>query len=157
MKDVKGIGYEVRLQANIDEVRDRVGEALAGQGFGILTEINVQATLKEKLGMESSAYLILGVCNPHLAHQALEHDPDVGLLLPCTVTLRADESETLVAWLRPQMALELAGVAGLAEIASEAERRLNLALSPLDTPETTTSGSEPGHEDARATPGAESL
>lgn len=157
MKDVKGIGYEVRLQANIAEVRDRVGEALAGQGFGILTEIDVQATLKEKLGMESGAYLILGVCNPQLAHQALEHDPDVGLLLPCTVTLRADESETLVAWLRPQMALELVGAAGLAEIASEAERRLNLALSPLDTSETTTPGSEPDDEDARATPGAESL
>lgn len=132
MRDVKEIGYEIRLEAPIAEARERVGEALAAAGFGVLTEIDVQSTLREKLGVESGAYQILGVCNPQLAHRALEEDPDVGLLLPCTVTLRADDAGTLVSWLRPEAALGLIGAPSLAEIAGEAERRLNLALSPLE-------------------------
>ena len=114
-------------------IRDRVEAALAEQGFGILTEIDVQATLREKLGIEREPYLILGACNPQLAHRALEADPSVGALLPCNVVLRAEDDRTRVEILNPSAALAIAGTPeGLAAVADDARDRLLQVVAALD-------------------------
>jgi uncharacterized protein (DUF302 family) len=81
-------GFGTILQVPYEEAISRVKETLKAEGFGVLTEIDVRQTLREKLGAEMEPYLILGACNPHLAHCALEQEPDVGLLLPCNVVVR---------------------------------------------------------------------
>lgn len=106
-------------------------DALAEQGFGILTEIDVTATLKAKLGHEMEDYVILGACNPPLAHQALEADRTIGLLLPCNVVVRTDGDGTTVQALDPGTMVTLTGLATLQPMADEATRRLDAALSAL--------------------------
>ena len=108
-----------------------VREALADQGFGILTEIDVTATLQAKLGHEMEDYVILGACNPALAHQALETDRTLGLLLPCNVVVRADEGATIVQVLAPDTMVALTGLDALRPLAEEAGRRLDAALDAL--------------------------
>ena len=127
------MGYDrtVALDAPFDEVVPRVREALAGQGFGVLTEIDVQATLKAKLDQDMEPYLILGACNPPLAHRALEVDRSIGLLLPCNVVVRGDGERTLVQVLDPRTMVELTGLAALAPVADEASDRLDAALAAL--------------------------
>lgn len=116
----------------IDAARARVETALRAEGFGVLTEIDVAATLRSKLGIERSPYLILGVCNPALAHRALEIDPSIGTLLPCTVVLRssADDSTT-VEILDPVAALGIVGSDAVAPVASEAAGRLRRVLDSI--------------------------
>ena len=116
---------------------DRVRAALAGEGFGVLTEIDVQATLAQKLGVRSEPYLILGACNPPLAHRGLSIEPDLGVLLPCNVVVRADSDAVRVSAMEPDAAMRLAGNPELAPLAAEARRRIESALSQLtreDTP-----------------------
>ncbi|WP_327111168.1 DUF302 domain-containing protein [Streptomyces sp. NBC_01341] len=108
-----------------------VREALAEQGFGILTEIDVQATLKEKLGHEMEDYLILGACNPPLAHRAIEADRSIGLLLPCNVVVRSEGGHITVQALDPNTMVTLTGRDALKPVAEEATRRLDAALSAL--------------------------
>ena len=120
------------LNTPMDETRERVEAALREQGFGILTEIDVQATLREKLGIERAPYLILGACNPQLAHRALEADPSVGALLPCNVVLRAEDDRTRVEIMDPTAAMAIAGAAGLAAVADEARDRLRQVVSALE-------------------------
>ena len=132
MNDLHGIGYELRLSTSMEGARASVQTALSSQGFGVLTDIDVQATLREKLGVEVPEHVILGVCNPQLANEALSQNPAVGLLLPCNVTLRQVGGEIVVSWLRPTLALGIMDDSGLTPVAEEAERRLNLALAPLD-------------------------
>ena len=120
------------LSTPMDETRERVEAALAEQGFGILTEIDVQATLREKLGIERAPYLILGACNPQLAHRALEADPSVGALLPCNVVLRAEDDRTRVEIMDPSAAMAIAEAAGLAAVADEARDRLRQVVSALE-------------------------
>jgi len=120
------------LSMPIDDARERVEAALAEQGFGILTEIDVQATLREKLGIERAPYLILGACNPQLAHRALEADPSVGALLPCNVVLRAEDDRTRVEIMDPSAAMAIAETAGLAAVADEARDRLRQVVSALE-------------------------
>ncbi len=120
------------LSTPMDETRERVEAALAEQGFGILTEIDVQATLREKLGIERAPYLILGACNPQLAHRALEADPSVGALLPCNVVLRAEDDRTRVEIMDPSAAMAIAETAGLAAVADEARERLRQVVSALE-------------------------
>lgn len=120
------------LALSIEETRERVEAALKEQGFGILTEIDVRATLRDKLGIEREPYLILGACNPQLAHQALETDPSVGALLPCNVVLRAEDGRTRVEIMDPVAALGIVGAEGLATVAEEARRRLRNAVSALE-------------------------
>lgn len=116
------------------EVKVRVVEALKAQGFGVLTEIDVQKTLKEKLGVEMEPYIILGACNPQLAHRALDADRSIGLLLPCNVVLRQGDRDVQVSILDPRTMFEVADAqtrADLADLPEEARRRLQAALSSL--------------------------
>lgn len=114
------------------EAVTRTREALAEQGFGILTEIDVQTTLRDKLGLEMEAYVILGACNPDLAYQALEVDRSIGVLLPCNVVVsaRAGGGST-VAILDPQLMAEVTELPGLQPVADEASRRLQHVLDTL--------------------------
>ncbi|MGW6985424.1 DUF302 domain-containing protein [Streptomyces sp. NPDC054932] len=110
-----------------------VRDALAAQGFGILTEIDVTATLKAKLGHDMEDYLILGACNPPLARQALDADRAIGLLLPCNVVVRADGDRTAVQALDPGVMVTLTGLPALQDIADEATHRLDAALNALES------------------------
>jgi uncharacterized protein (DUF302 family) len=114
-----------------DEVIGRVRAALAEQGFGVLTEIDVRATLAAKLGEEMEPYLILGACNPPLAHRALSVEREIGLLLPCNVVVRADGADVLVEALDPRIMTGVTGQDGLAPVAEEAGGRLADALAAL--------------------------
>jgi uncharacterized protein (DUF302 family) len=109
----------------------RTRAALADQGFGVLTEIDVQATLRAKRGVEMEPYLILGACNPDLAHQALEVDRSIGVLLPCNVVVSAVESGSRVQILDPEMMAAVTGLPGLQPVADEAARRLQSVLDTL--------------------------
>ncbi|MQA97422.1 MAG: DUF302 domain-containing protein [Streptosporangiales bacterium] len=124
-------GFAVRCEAPMGETVERVRAALAEQGFGVLTEIDVQATLRAKLGEESEPYFILGACNPQLAHQALGVDRRIGLLLPCNVVVRADGGSTVVEALDPQVMVSVPGDSRLQPIADEAGRRLRTALQTV--------------------------
>ena len=114
-----------------DEAVGKVKEAFAAQGFGILTEIDVQATLKAKTGAEIEPYLILGACNPQLAHQALEIERQIGLLLPCNVVVRAGDGCTIVEALDANVIAEVPDRDELVPVAEEAGRRIRAALDSL--------------------------
>jgi uncharacterized protein (DUF302 family) len=125
-------GFSVRLNAAFAPTVQRVRAALKEQGFGVLTEIDIRATLHQKLGAEMEDYLILGACNPPLAHRALEIDREIGLLLPCNVVVRADGPEhTLVQALDPQVMVQVTGRPELKDVAGEATTRLRAALDTL--------------------------
>lgn len=138
MNAIGTYAYQVELAEPISAARERVVAALKEQAFGVLTEIDVQATLREKIGAETAPYRILGVCNPALAHQALTASPHVGLMLPCTVTLREENGRTIVEVLRPEAALSVVGIDELQPMAAEAERRLLLVTEALDQSAVTT-------------------
>ncbi|ARF82458.1 DUF302 domain-containing protein [Kitasatospora aureofaciens] len=125
-------GLGVRLDRPFQQAVADVTAALKEQGFGVLTTVDVRATLHEKLGEELEDYLILGACNPSLAHRALLADRRIGLLLPCNVVVRRDGGATVVEAVDPQTLVTLAGSGGgLAEVADEAARRLSAALASL--------------------------
>ncbi|MDQ3640107.1 MAG: DUF302 domain-containing protein [Actinomycetota bacterium] len=121
----------ISLDLSYDEAVPRVKEAFKAQGFGTLTEIDVKATLAEKIGAEVEPYVILGACNPELAHQALEIEREIGLLLPCNVVVRAQGECTLVQALDPRIIAEVPGRAELEPVAEEAGRRIDAALAEL--------------------------
>ncbi|EMF29717.1 hypothetical protein H114_07486 [Streptomyces gancidicus BKS 13-15] len=121
----------VRLDTDFDATVTAVRRALADQGFGVLTEIDVKATLKEKLGADVEDYVILGACNPALAHQALETDRSIGLLLPCNVVVRREDDRTAVQALDPNTMVTLTGLPALEPVADEAKARLDAALASL--------------------------
>ncbi|NKZ00890.1 DUF302 domain-containing protein [Nocardiopsis dassonvillei subsp. albirubida] len=121
----------ITLDVPYQEAVPRVKEAFKAQGFGTLTEIDVQATLKEKLDLEMEPYTILGACNPDLAHRALEVDREIGLLLPCNVVVRAQERGTLVQALDPQVMVRVPERDELRPIAEEADVRIQAALDSL--------------------------
>lgn len=126
-----GYGMTIRLRTPFAETAGRVRAALQEHGFGVPTEIDVRATLRDKLGKETEDYLILGACNPQLAHQALDVDRQIGLLLPCNVVVRTDGAETVVEALDPQVMVTVAGRAELTPVADEARRRLRATLDAL--------------------------
>ena len=122
------------LHTSFDDAVTRTREALADQGFGVLTEIDVTATLKAKLGEDIEEYLILGACNPPLAHRAIGVDRQVGLLLPCNVVVRTDREHPdriVVDALDPQVMVQIAGAPGLQEVADDAADKLRAAIDAL--------------------------
>ncbi|WP_405653408.1 DUF302 domain-containing protein [Streptomyces sp. NBC_00019] len=128
----------VHLDTDFATTVERVREALAEQGFGILTEIDVTATLKAKLDHDMEDYVILGACNPPLAHRALEVDRSIGLLLPCNVVVRSDGAGTVVQALAPNTMVALTELDALRPVAEEATQRLDAALTSLTTTDVTT-------------------
>jgi uncharacterized protein (DUF302 family) len=117
--------FSIKVNADLSLVEEKVIAALAEEGFGVLTEIDVQATLKKKLGLEKRPYKILGACNPHLANQAIDAEPEIGVLLPCNVLLRQDESgQNIVTFMDPASVLTLVDREGVADLAKEVRARL---------------------------------
>lgn len=126
-------GTSVTVDTPFEETVTAVREALADQGFGVLTEIDVQATLKKKLDHDMAPYLILGACNPPLAKRGLDAEVSLGLLLPCNVVVRADGDRTVVEAIDPQTMVELTGNDDLKSVADEAALRLAAALRTLES------------------------
>lgn len=128
------MAYEVTMDESYDEALPRVINALKEEGFGVLTRIDVHDAFKEKLGVEFRHYSILGACNPPLAHRALSNRPDVGLMLPCNVTVEEQEGGTLVRIIDPAAMMQAGGLAGdpvLEEVGGEAEKRLKRVAEAL--------------------------
>ena len=123
----------ITLDLPYEDAVPAVRAALKEQGFGVLTEIDVRATMREKLGAEVEPYLILGACNPPLAHRALEVDRTIGLLLPCNVVVRADGDHVLVQALDPALMAEVPEREELRPIAEDAGKRIRAALDSLLT------------------------
>ena len=121
----------VVLDLPYDEAVPHVKETFAAEGFGTLTEIDVRQTLQTKISVEIEPYVILGTCNPNLAHQALEADREVGLLLPCNVVVRADGERTVVHALNAQIMATIPDHAKLEAVAQEANERIDRALATL--------------------------
>ena len=127
-----GYALSTTVERGFDETLVATREALGEQGFGVLTEIDLKATLKAKLDVDVAPQVILGACRPPLAHAALQAEPSVGLLLPCNVVVRSvDESTTLVEALDPQVMVGLTDNTALTDVADEAGRRLAAALNSL--------------------------
>ncbi|MCV7377376.1 ABC transporter [Mycobacterium alsense] len=128
------IAISKSLQTSFEDAVARTREALAAQGFGVLTEIDMKATLKAKLGHDMEDYVILGACNPPLAQRAVEANRQIGLLLPCNVVVRADpdrEGTTLVEAMHPGVLVEVTGEPLLRPVAEEVTDRLQAALDAL--------------------------
>ena len=129
------MGLSTELDASFEEAVERTTRALADQGFGVLTKIDVKATLKQKLGEDMEDYLILGACNPALAHRALEADRQIGQLLPCNVVVRAGRGghgdSVLVEAMDPQLMVKVVDQPALHAIADEAAAKLQAAISAL--------------------------
>lgn len=132
MTQLTAYSFGTRVPGTVADLRPRVEAALRAEGFGVLTEIDVQATLKAKLGVERTPYVILGACNPPLAHRAIEADPSVGALLPCNVVLREDGPETIVEAMDPMAALGIVDDPAIRPVATEARDRLTRVIASLE-------------------------
>ncbi len=124
----------IELDTTYDDTIGRVTDALKDQGFGVLSEIDIRQTLKDKLDVDIEPQLILGACNPQLAHRALQIDPRVAALLPCNVVVRTENGRTVVEALDPKLIAEVPGNPALAPIAEEAGQRIQAALDSLGNP-----------------------
>jgi len=125
-------GFSTEVDGEFDAIVDRVTAALKDEGFGVLTEINVQSTLKAKLGVDRAPYKILGACNPPLAHQALEAEPDIGLLLPCNVIVREiAPGRSSVGFMDPAAVLGLVQRPELAALGTEVKARMERVKAAL--------------------------
>jgi uncharacterized protein (DUF302 family) len=130
------IGLATRMHTSFADAVARTRDALAEQGFGVLTEIDVKATLKAKLGEDIEDYLILGACNPPLAHRAINVDRQIGLLLPCNVVVRADltdDKSVIIEAMNPQMLVDVTGEPQLEQLAEEITDKLQAAIDSLNT------------------------
>lgn len=125
-------GFNVTVPGTLQQVEERVRAELQKEGFGVLTEIDVAATLKKKLGVERRPYRILGACNPVLANQAIQADPDIGLLLPCNVLVREEEDGSItVGFMDPAAVLKLVERPGVDALAGEVRGRLERVRDAL--------------------------
>ncbi|MEV0435139.1 DUF302 domain-containing protein [Nocardia sp. NPDC050413] len=130
------LALSTTLHTTFDDAIERTRTALAEQGFGILTEIDMQATLKAKLGHDMEDYRILGACNPTLAHQAVEINRQIGLLLPCNVVVRRDRTDPdtiIIEAMNPQLMVQVTDQPALDPIADEATTLLRAALAALES------------------------
>ena len=131
------LGFEVTLKDDFELALEKTIAALKTEGFGVLTRIDVKATLKEKLGEEFRPYVILGACNPPLAHRSLSADPQVGLMLPCNVTVEAKtDHESVVRIANPEMMMQVGSLQDnpvLVEVAQQAAERLERVAQVLKT------------------------
>lgn len=125
-------GFNVIVPGDFTAVVTRVTDALKQEGFGVLTDIDVQATLKAKLGADMRPYRILGACNPPLAHEAIEIEPDIGMLLPCNVVVREqDDGKINVGFMDPQAVLALVQRKELEVLGAEVRSRLERVCAAL--------------------------
>jgi uncharacterized protein (DUF302 family) len=126
-------GITTTVKLPYERAVQRVRDALADEGFGVLTEIDVQATLRKKLDVEFRPYVILGACNPPLAHRALTTEPDIGLLLPCNVIVYAGErsGESVVAAIDPEVSLSRVGNEALRPVAADVKARLRRVIDAV--------------------------
>jgi uncharacterized protein (DUF302 family) len=125
-------GFYATVEGPFDLALQRVTEALKNEGFGVLSDIDVQKAMKDKLGVEMPAHRILGACNPKLAHQALEAEPDASLLLPCNVTLREEGGRIKVGFLNPDTMVNLTGNLAMKPVAEDASARLHRVRDVLE-------------------------
>jgi len=130
------LALSTTLHTTFDDAIERTRAALADQGFGILTDIDMRATLKAKLGHDMEDYRILGACNPPLAHRAVDIHRQIGLLLPCNVVVRRDPTDAgsiIVEAMNPQLMVQVTGRPDLDPVADDATTRLQAALATLET------------------------
>ncbi|MBI5457848.1 DUF302 domain-containing protein [Candidatus Kaiserbacteria bacterium] len=124
-------GYKRKVPLPFGEAVEKVRGELAKEGFGILTEIDVKATLKKKLGIEYENYLVLGACNPPFALKALKAEKDIGLLLPCNVVVYEESGEVFVSAIRPTVAMEVVGNPSLADVGKTVEEKLKKVVDAV--------------------------
>jgi len=124
-------GMSRTINRPFDEVNAEVRAALAEQSFGIVSEIDMQATFKNKINVDIEPMLILGACNPNYANRALKAEPSIGLLLPCNVVIRKTDAGVVVEIINPQMMAEITEGAEMAQIADEVTEKLSAALASL--------------------------
>jgi len=126
-------GFNIRIDDSFDNTITRVTEALKTEGFGVLTTIDVQATMKARLGLEGRPYSILGACNPPLAHRAIETDPDIGLLLPCNVVVREEEDKSItVSFMDVATVLGIVGNPAISTLGDEVRGKLENVMALLE-------------------------
>lgn len=127
-------GFNVTFSGSYEQAINRVTEELAKEGFGILTQIDVKATLKKKLDIDKRPYIILGACNPTLANKAIDAEPDIGLLLPCNVVIREEQDGSItVAFMDPQAVLQLVQHPDVHELAKEVKQKLERVRDGLSS------------------------
>jgi uncharacterized protein (DUF302 family) len=128
------VGYVISRPTPLDfaAALARAREALKAEGFGVLCEIDVQATMKEKLGEDVGPYTILGACNPPLAHRALGEEPEIGVLLPCNVVIRVEDGATMVEAIDPEGVFSLVGEPELDPVVTEVRERLVRVVSSVE-------------------------
>lgn len=125
------LALRAELSAPYDQAVDKVVAALKAEGFGVLTEIDVQATLKKKLDVDFCRYVILGACNPPLAYQALNAALDIGLLLPCNVIVYEQDGGSVISIVNPLSMLDMVDIPDLAPVAQEARARLQRVIEAV--------------------------
>jgi len=124
-------GYKRKVSLPFGEAVKKVRSELSKEGFGILTEIDVKATLKKKLGLDYESYIILGACNPPFALKVLKAEKDIGLLLPCNVIVYEDGGEVFVSAIRPTIAMEIVRNQSLAEVGKTVEEKLKKVVDAV--------------------------
>ena len=132
MNTEQSVAYETRVSAPFEAVVERCRQALAGEGFGVLTEIDVQATLKKKLDVDREPYVILGACHPPSAHRALSAVPEVGVLLPCNVTVSVEDGATVVRAMNPGSVMAILDHPALEDVGREVGDALQRVVAAVE-------------------------